>query len=394
MAGYKLRADADQGTGHVRIVEVATRADLRRFVRVPRHLYTGMPGYEPPLDLERMQLIDPRRSPFFTHGEGAFWMAIADDGRPLGRISAHYDTLTPTERRHIGHFGCFDAVDDAGVVKALIEKARAWHAERGRHVLEGPYTFTINEEAGVQTEGQERGAMLLMPWHPPYLAAHLEAAGLVASKELLAYSISPEEGARWRGLTRANKREATGYTQRGLDLWHLDREAEIMTGLFNASWKDNWGFIPMVPRELALLLKAARPILRSTHGAIFEIDGEPAAFAFALPNATELYRGLGGRLLPFNWLRIAWRAFTHRYSTFRFMMLGVRADLRDTAIGARLPIAGIGKLAGENPVSGDLEMSWILEDNMRMRRIIERIGGTISKRWRIYADPPAPGVTP
>jgi hypothetical protein len=32
----------------------------------------------------------------------------------------------------------------------------------------------------------------------------------------------------------------------------------------------------------------------------------------------------------------------------------------------------------------EVEMSWILEDNMRIRNIIESIGGKVYKRYRIY----------
>ena len=32
----------------------------------------------------------------------------------------------------------------------------------------------------------------------------------------------------------------------------------------------------------------------------------------------------------------------------------------------------------------EVELSWILEDNKRMRGLIEAIGGTVYKRYRIY----------
>ena len=32
----------------------------------------------------------------------------------------------------------------------------------------------------------------------------------------------------------------------------------------------------------------------------------------------------------------------------------------------------------------EAELSWILEDNMGMRNIIESLGGTVYKRYRIY----------
>lgn len=374
------------GENRVRIVEVATRKDLKRFVQVPRHLYSGLAGFEPSLDFERMQLLDPKRAPFFGHGEAAFWLALDAAGRPLGRISAQYDRLTPPERAHIGHFGCLEAVDEGAVVAALIATARDWHARRGRRILQGPYTFSINEEAGLQVEGQEHGAMILMPWHPPYLGAHVEAAGLVPVKDLLAYVIDLDHAAKWRGMTVAKASGQGQMTTRMLDLTALDREAELMTELFNASWNDNWGFVPLAAPELATLLKVSRPILRANHATFIEVDGKVSAFAFGLPNAYELFRGLNGRLLPFNWARAAYRLLTHRFDSYRFTLLGVRSDLRDTTFGARLPMAAIAQLFSQNRNPGSLEMSWILDDNTRMRRIIERIGGKVYKRYRLYGD--------
>ena len=35
----------------------------------------------------------------------------------------------------------------------------------------------------------------------------------------------------------------------------------------------------------------------------------------------------------------------------------------------------------------NVELSWILEDNSGMRNIIETIGGTVSKRYRVYEKP-------
>jgi hypothetical protein len=371
----------------LQIAEVRSRRDFRRFIRIPRQLYAGMPGFQPPLDFERAQLLDPRYAPFFTHGEAAFFIATDETGRDVGRISAQFDRLTPPDRAATGHFGCLDAVDDPAVVAALIAAARRWHAERGRHRIEGPFSFSINEEVGTQIDGQLQGDMVLMPWHPPYLGAHVETAGLVPVKDFLAYSVGADALAQWTGNRVARLATQSRVTIRNLNLKNLDAEAVIMTDLFNASWKDNWGFIPIASAELAALLKIIWPILKPTYAVFLEMEGEPVAFCFAMPNALELVRGFGGRLLPFNWARLLWRILTHTFATGRVTLLGVRADLRDTLLGASLPIVAIASLIAANPVSADIEMSWILDDNTRMRRIIESAGGAISKRYRVYADP-------
>jgi hypothetical protein len=351
-----------------------------------------MTGFRPPLDFERTLLLDPKWAPFFTHGEAAFFIAEGADGRALGRISAQYDRLTPPERAGTGHFGCLDAVDDPAVVAALIAAARRWHAERGRHRIEGPFTYSINEEAGTQIEGQERGDMVLMPWHPTYLGAHVEAAGLVPIKDLLAYSVSTEAASKWTGARIIRLARQSQVMVRQLNLRDLAGEAVIMTELFNASWKDNWGFIPLASNELAMLLRIARPVLKPSYAVILEMDARPVAFALALPNAYELVQGFKGRLLPFNWARLVWRLATHRFRTGRVTLLGVRAELRDTLLGSTLPIIAIVNLMATNPVQGEVEMGWILDDNVRMSRIVESAGGTISKRYRVYGDAPSGGM--
>ena len=284
------------------------------------------------------------------------------------------------------------AVNDAGVVHALLATARTWHAERGRPLLEGPYSLNINEEAGLQIDGQALGDMILMPWSPDYLPAHVEAAGLVGMKDLLAYLVPPHKGRDWRGL-RLPKDGAIGRIRmRTLNVLALEREAHLMADMFNDSWRDNWGFAPLAGEELAVLLKTARPLLRPRHAVFFEIDGRAIAFAFCMPNALELFRGFGGRLMPFNWARLLWRVMTHRFTSYRTMLLGVRAELRGTSMGARLPAAAMAQLFAANPSDVEVESSWILDDNLRMRRLLERVGYTISKRYRIYGDPAAAQV--
>jgi hypothetical protein len=56
----------------VTIERVVSRPQLARFITLPRRLYAGTPGYVAPLDHERYQLLDPRKSPFFTHGYASY----------------------------------------------------------------------------------------------------------------------------------------------------------------------------------------------------------------------------------------------------------------------------------------------------------------------------------
>ena len=112
----------------------------------------------------------------------------------------------------------------------------------------------------------------------------------------------------------------------------------------------------------------------------------PAAMIVILPNLNEAIADLGGRLLPFGWAKLLWRLKGGQLTTARVPLMGVRRAFASTALGAALAFAVIdaarhGALRAGFPY---VEMSWILEDNLPMRRIIDRAGGRVYKTYRIY----------
>jgi hypothetical protein len=120
---------------------------------------------------------------------------------------------------------------------------------------------------------------------------------------------------------------------------------------------------------------------------IAEVDGEPAAMMVLFPNLNEAIRDLGGRLLPFGWLKLLWRLRVSGVKTGRVPLMGVRRCFQGSRLGATLALMMITSLqttARRRGMDGDVEMSWILESNKGVRNIIESIGGVPYKRYRIF----------
>jgi len=120
---------------------------------------------------------------------------------------------------------------------------------------------------------------------------------------------------------------------------------------------------------------------------IAEVDGEPAAFMVLLPNINEVIRDLNGRLLPFGWLKLLWRLKVKYPKSARIPLMGVRCRYHDSLMGAALAFGVIGDAQEPAIKLGikEVELSWILEDNMGMRGIIEFLGGKVYKTYRIYS---------
>jgi hypothetical protein len=67
-------------------------------------------------------------------------------------------------------------------------------------------------------------------------------------------------------------------------------------------------------------------------------------------------------------------------------LMGVRRKFHGTPVGSALAISVIDAIRQYHVARGTTraELSWILEDNLPMRRMIEAVGGVEYKRYRIY----------
>jgi hypothetical protein len=129
--------------------------------------------------------------------------------------------------------------------------------------------------------------------------------------------------------------------------------------------------------------------LRPGDVAIAEYQGKPQAFAAIFPNLNEAIRDMNGRLFPFNWIKLLWRMKVKRTKTARMPMMGVRKEMQNSSLGAALALAVIRATRNFNIEHGvqGAELSWILERNLRVRHVIEMVGGVPYKTYRIYEKP-------
>ena len=116
------------------------------------------------------------------------------------------------------------------------------------------------------------------------------------------------------------------------------------------------------------------------------VDDAPAAFVVLLPNLNEVIHDLNGSLLPFGWLKMLWRLKVKSPRSGRILLMGVKTKYHETLLGAALAYRVINDMQNDVVRYGmeEIELSWILEDNIGMRDIVEDFGGTVYKTYRIY----------
>ena len=379
----------DRQSGHfnkkLRVVKVEGRPALNDFIRLPWSLYTSDPVWVPPLLLERRMHLSPK-NPYFEHAKFCSWVTYRDD-KAVGRISAQIDQLHIDRYQDAtGFFGMIEAEDDSRTFKILLDTAENWLRKQGMRRICGPFNLSINQELGLLVDGFDTPPAMMMGHARPYYADRIQNNGYQKEKDLLAYIVTTDSE-----LSKAVKTITAKVKNRVLirDLRKSQfvEELQIIRDIFNDAWSKNWNFVPFTNAEFEHLGKDLKMLADEKLVKIAEVDGEPAAFMVLLPNINEVIRDLNGRLLPFGWAKLLWRLKVKYPESARIPLMGVRCRYHDSLMGAALAFGVIAdaQLPAIKRGIKEVELSWILEDNMGMRGIIEFLGGRVYKTYRIYS---------
>ena len=105
-----------------------------------------------------------------------------------------------------------------------------------------------------------------------------------------------------------------------------------------------------------------------------------------LPNVNEAIRDLNGEILPFGWAKLLWRLKVKGLKTGRVPLMGVRRKFAASLRGQLLPFQLIDAVAQAARRQGyeRYELSWVLEDNVPMRRICDAGGAKVYKTYRLF----------
>ncbi|HEY0391782.1 MAG TPA: hypothetical protein VGC63_08745 [Solirubrobacterales bacterium] len=371
----------------VSIRPVHSKRELKRFVKVPFALHRDQPQWVAPLIIERMEFLNPKKNPWFEHGEAELFVAERE-GEAVGRISAHIDhRWDDYQGGSDAMFGFFETADDPEVAAALLGAATGWARDRGRGRILGPMDFTTNDEIGILIEGYERRPMILEPWHPPHYRELIEAEGFEKAMDVQMWELQfgdLKEGERFDPSIHAAAEKALqeeGITIRNMRKREMADEVRRFMDVYNEAWGDNWGFVPITDAEVEFQAKNLKQVIDEDWAYMAEKDGEVVGAALTLPDINQVLAKLNGRLLPFGWLRFL--LGKGKVDQLRVFALGVKHEYRHSGVAAGLYLKHLETAAAPGTIEGG-EMGWILESNGPMNRAMEGMGGTVVKKYRIY----------
>jgi len=366
----------------IEIREVSGKAGRGAFVDLGRKFAARQPTAVTQIAAEQLELIDPAKNPFFGHATVALLIAWRN-GEPVGRITAHVDTLALEMSAEQGFgpgtglFGYFDA-EDEGVAMALLAAAEERLRSQGMKRVLGPISLSIWEEPGLLVKGQDHAPTIMMGHHPTQYRGWIENAGYETAKRLLTYEldISKPFPPLIERIVKSGEKNGR-IVVRPIDKSRWEDEIRTVLEILNDAWSDNWGFVPFTPDEIAYAGKKMKPIIHPELNMIAELDGEAVAFMMTLPDINGVLTRIDGKLFPFGWARLlAWLRKPMR-ADMRVPLMGVKRKLQNSRIASQLAFMLIDRIkqkANGHFRSTRGEIGWILEDNQGMGGIAKGIG--------------------
>jgi GNAT superfamily N-acetyltransferase len=366
----------------VREVSMQDRRGFKAFLAVPKRVHDGQPPWVAPLDREIRRKLDPTRNSFFRYGRVSLLAAYDGDARPCGRVAA---IINPRhEEAHgekVGFFGLFESVDDTDTAQALMAAVAERLADAGCESILGPVNLTTNDESGFLIDGYNEPPTFMCNYCPPYYHDLMAACGYSKAVDTLSYMARhghpfPDKYYRLVRRVEADPR----ISIRRFSKATARDDIIAISAIYNDSFRQTWGFVPMSEGEAIELGQGLIPIADFDLVWIAYYDGRPVGAILGFPDINEILIKLNGRLAPFGFLRFMFGL--GRIKGMRIAALGVRPEFRKLGIETLL-IHKVHERVHVRPYQRS-EFSVVMENNLRMRNLLERFGFTLCRRYRLY----------
>jgi hypothetical protein len=297
----------------------------------------------------------------------------------MGLINRRHNGLRGEQT---GRFGFFDCVDEPEVARRLLRAVERWGRSRGMQRLVGPMGFSDQDPEGLLVEGFEFEPSLATYSNPQYVGDLLETNGYAKEVDYVTYMVPVR-------IPQAYERILNRVSRGRFRLIEFRRRREIrpyvlpILRVMNESFEGLYGYVPMDDEEMAALAGRYLPLLDPRFIKVVIRGDDVIGFIVAVPNLARGLRRCRGRLFPIGILQL-WHA-ARTTKQLDLLLGGIRKDCRGRGVDVLLGAAMF--RSGQQAGLRLLDSHHVLETNWKMRAELERAGGRVCKRHRIYHKP-------
>jgi hypothetical protein len=366
----------------LQILEIASKTDLKDFIYLPEKLHKNHLNWVPPIYKDEWDYFNPKKNRGFTYCDTTIILARRD-GKAVGRIMGIINHRYNEEKKEkVARFSFFDSIDERAVSDRLLSFIEKWATDKGMTKIIGPFGMYYHDPIGFMTEGFNERPSLTANYNFEYIISQLQSAGYSCEKDLVVYKIDisgilppvymrilnkAEQNPKLRILNFSSRKELKKYIHPVL-------------ALMNESFTEIYGYSQLDENEMVEVADHFIPLLDPKLVAVVTYAEEIAGFMITIPSINEGIIAARGHLFPLGFLKIL--KASKNATQLDLLIGGIKAKYRGMGIDVIIAvhIIEIAKKAGFQSIDSHLE----LESNWKMRAEMEKLGGRIYKKYRIF----------
>jgi len=368
----------------IEIREVKSKKDLKTFIYLPEKIHAGHRNWVHPIYSDEWKYFNPKKNKAFTYCDTVFLLAFKDGepaGRVMGIINARFNDY---RKEKIARFGYLETREDPGIFHALLAKVEDWARQKGMTRIIGPYGFSDQDPEGWLTEGFENRATIATYYNFEWMPRFVEKEGYAKDMDYFVYKLQvpeklPEFYVKiYERIQRKGQYVIHEFKKRKelrpwiVPIFELMNECYVNSNIY--------GYAPLDHKEMNDLADRYLFVVDPRFVKVVTKDDEVASFIIAMPDMTEGIQKARGRLFPFGFIKVLRAA--KKTKQLDLLLGAVKEKYRGLGLDV---LMGVKMLQSASEAKKEiLDTHHEMESNVKVRAEMERMGGVIYKKFRVW----------
>jgi hypothetical protein len=369
----------------ITIQEVDSKKKLRRFIYLPATIHKDHTNWVPPIYMDEFEFFDPKKNLSFQSCDTILLLAYQGDklvGRIMGLIHRKYNAL---HNENHARFAFFETFNDDEVAATLLRAIEDWGREKGMVQLVGPLAFSEKDPQGLLIEGFDEPSVIASNCNYPYQVELLEKNAFKKEVDLVVYQIKIPDP-----IPEFYRKIQERVVQRnpGLHVLEFTSRRKVrpyiysVLRLLNLTFTEIFGFIPFSEKEMDNFANRYLFLINPRFIKLIVTDqDELVAFVVGMSHIGDGIIAAKGKLFPFGIFRIL--ASARRSKQLNLLLGGIDPAYRGKGLDVMMGVEMLksAKALGKTTIDSHLE----LETNAKIRAEMEKLGGQVYKRFRVFS---------
>jgi hypothetical protein len=367
----------------MQIIKVTDRKTKKKFLDTARVIYKDDKAWVCPLDKEIEAIFDPKKNPYFKHGEVERWILVDENNKLTGRVAAFIDkNLAWSYDQPTGGMGFFECINDKQSAFLLFDTAREWLESKGMEAMDGPVNFGETDKYWGLLVGGFTQPSFEVPYNHPYYKDLFESYGFKTFYKMEGFhlDISKPLSDRFRKIAEwvSNK---PGYQFRHFTWKEQEKFTRDFAEVFNEAWASfKKQFEPLEAEYINTVLRKSKAIIDEEFIWIAYFNEKPIAIYLMFPDLNQILKHLHGKLDLFSLIKFLYLKKRKTMTRAKGLLMGVIPKYQGLGIESAF-ILNIMKVIEKKPHYHEVEFSWVADFNPKMRKIFISVGSKPVKNY-------------